>query len=775
MEVGLYIYKDFDWTYDNTTQVVNSFESRVIADGGTFEAETCCIDIVESLGGTFTTETIARAYRMDIFDDEKISVTSSIQNINDISKVFTDYSQSFTIPASKVNNSIFKHWYENKVDNGFNQLVRYNGYITLNGEVFRVGKWQIESASVKGNKILDYKITFYGNLKSMLDQFGEDKLRDLTTLNEYTVTYSGNTVQTRIVTNNAENVLYPLVSSQRVWQYGGGGANDISSNTTPIVYTELAPALKLARVFDAIESKYGISFNGNFLTQSRFTDAYLWLKNKEVFTPTSSPTTIDLNTVYIDNGGLVTFNTANNTYEVFNDEQAGNNTLYLDITLNVSTTWKVTVFKNGVNFTNMTGTGSAFQINLPQDNANYSLTIQTGTSASYTGFVYGSYQIWDFTTQWQWVTYDSACTVSGTTNSQLDLTQYVPDIKVADFVSGVLKMFNLTAFSYDENTYTLEQLENWYYQGNIKDYSQYCVTDFEYERIKPYKKINFEYEKCESLLNRAFYDNNAREYGNLDYPFNTDGADYNIKLPFENILFNKFTGTNLQVAYSINKDLQPYIPKPIIIYRLGTASCDFYFNNGTSTDNITTYNVFGQDATYQGQTHSLNWGIEISSYYLNSINNSLFNDYYLAYLSNLYSLKSRMVKVTMRLPYTEMLSLRLNDRIVIRDKRYIINQYTTDFDTFETKMELIQDFRSILFNNGLAQTIDNTAQTLRFNTTSTEPLTWTIQQDLNGQIINIIDGDSYVEVETKANTTGTELYYSIESNLGDVIVITQTP
>jgi hypothetical protein len=363
---------------------------------------------------------------------------------------------------------------------------------------------------------------------------------------------------------------------------------------------------------------------------------------------------------------------------------------------------------------------------------------------------------------------------SGTTNSQLDLTQYVPDMKVSDFVSSILKMFNLTAFSENESVYTLEQLENWYFQGQIKNFTQYTITDLEYERIKPYKKINFEYEKSESFMNRAFFDNGAREYGNLSYTFNTDGNDYTIKLPFENLLFNKFNDINLQVGYSINKTFQTYIPKPVILYKLGNvASGDFKFNNGTTTSTIANYNVFGQDVNYQNTKQTLNWGIEISSYYLSTITNTLFQNYYFNYLSNLYSLKSRMVKVSMRLPYSELLNLRLNDRIVIRDKRYIINQFTTNLKTFEVKMELIQDFRNIFFNNSVGRIIDSSAQTLRFDTTSAEPLTWEIQQDLNGQIISINDFDSYVEVETKRNFTGSDLFYSIISNNNDIIVITQ--
>ena len=105
-------------------------------------------------------------------------------------------------------------------------------------------------------------------------------------------------------------------------------------------------------------------------------------------------------------------------------------------------------------------------------------------------------------------------------------------MKVSDFVASILKMFNLTAFSENESVYTLEQLENWYFQGQIKNLTEYTITDLEFERIKPYKKINFEYERSESFMNRNFFDSGAREYGNVSTIFNTDGNDYTIKLPF---------------------------------------------------------------------------------------------------------------------------------------------------------------------------------------------------------------------------------------------------
>ena len=52
----------------------------------------------------------------EMFKDETITITSKLQDVRDISKVFTDFSQPFTIPASKENNKILQHWYNFNID-----------------------------------------------------------------------------------------------------------------------------------------------------------------------------------------------------------------------------------------------------------------------------------------------------------------------------------------------------------------------------------------------------------------------------------------------------------------------------------------------------------------------------------------------------------------------------------------------------------------------------------------------------------------------------------
>ena len=46
--------------------------------------------------------------RLELFEDESIVIKSSVAKIEDITKIFTDTSNDFTVPASDKNNAIFE-------------------------------------------------------------------------------------------------------------------------------------------------------------------------------------------------------------------------------------------------------------------------------------------------------------------------------------------------------------------------------------------------------------------------------------------------------------------------------------------------------------------------------------------------------------------------------------------------------------------------------------------------------------------------------------------
>jgi hypothetical protein len=47
---------------------------------------------------------------VDMFDFESISLKRIVKDLSEPDKLFTDYSRSFSVPASRRNNRIFKHY-----------------------------------------------------------------------------------------------------------------------------------------------------------------------------------------------------------------------------------------------------------------------------------------------------------------------------------------------------------------------------------------------------------------------------------------------------------------------------------------------------------------------------------------------------------------------------------------------------------------------------------------------------------------------------------------
>ena len=660
--------------------------------------------------------------RLELFNDEKITVSSTIQNISDISKIFTDFSQGFTIPCSPINNAIFQHFYENDVDATIDFQNRYNAYIEVDTILFRRGKIQLEKTNLKNGKPDSYSVTFYGAGVSLKDYFNEDKLSqlDYTTLDH---NYTNNEVFDRVTIDSSVtdyDVRYPLISSNRVWQYGASvplptenvpnwynypsnNSNNLEHNDGKIVYTELFPAVRVASIFDLIQSEYGITFNGLFLTSDVFKKAFLFFKNKEAFnvTGTGSPVVLDIAS------NVMPFNSADNTIKEtgFPD--------IISLSFNVTsmsvspTQYYIDVYRNNV-YTNTfsgTTTGGANQFIVSNFMQTQTLSFKVHSASVLTmdfNFTYVRQVFDDFNQQFIETTINS--TGTATTSGFTNLQSVAPDIKIIDFISGICKEFNMTVYSNTKNVFTFEPLPYWYSKGKIRDITKFTdVTSIEIQRMKLYKSIEFKYADSECMLNKFFLESplnaDAHGYGNTKIGFNYDGGEYKVESPFENLLHNNF-GNNLQVGYCLNKELAPYIPKPCLLYmnELTTLTGgDTIHWDGQA--NINSYVPFGQDSnilTTSGLVPlTLNFGEEISSFYLVNNPNTLYALYYASYLSNLYNPKNRLTKVKTILPVSLLTTLQLNDRLIIRDKRYMINEMQSDLTTGDVNFTLINDFAQV--------------------------------------------------------------------------------
>jgi hypothetical protein len=652
--------------------------------------------------------------QVELFNDEQISVNSSVQNISDISKVFTDFSQSFTVPASPHNNNIFQYFYESDLEQTIDQNLRRNAYIEIDLTFFRRGKIQLEKSNVKNGHVDSYTVTFYGDVLALKDKFGEDKLKDLD-LTPYEVSFTGTEVYNRITDLTTDyDVRYPLIASTRQWTYYHG-AEDITQNAHAIQYDELFPAIKISKLFEAIENDYGVTFQGTFLSDPKFTQCFLWAKNTLSFDFFTAPEDIDFtsklnindaNWSNVSNQNAADFvDLTNNSINLqdFNSNVYEHKIQIEVLSLTPVGTIYINVFQDGnLLQTFTTSIANVFNVIIQNTSGlNTNITYQI-TGADVTDVECVIY--YEALGYYLGLPTRSLCVIQTATTSvtaNLTLAKYMPDMKVADFFAGVLKEFNMTCVGVEENVYEVLPLDDWYSQGAIVDITEYTNTDeISVERMKLYKKISFKYQESESFVNKNYFKTYNQQYGNLDYQFNYDGSDYIIESPFENLLFARSVSGSVYaiLGYALNENLQPYTPKPCLLYLYGESDSlphDIRFYDGSTNQNIDTYALFGQDLTYQNTKYSLNFGADNSIIHAETIQQGLYATYYFPYLSNLFNLKQRLVTVKTILPISLLTNLRLNDRLIIRDKRYIINEMKSNLTNGEVEFSLYLDFRPL--------------------------------------------------------------------------------
>jgi hypothetical protein len=558
----------------------------------------------------------------------------------------------------------------------------------------------------------NYQLTFYGEIRTLKDLFGEDKLNQLD-FNALEFAYTGTQIYNRIIDLATDyDVRYPLIASNRVWTYHHG-SEDITQNAHAIQYDELFPAVKINKIFGEIENKYGVTFTGTFLTDPRFTKCFLYGKNTNEYTFLTESTDVIIDQVIatvIEDNTLP--NPADLTYtDIYQDEI---NVLFAqDVQFSVISfevlnqsavgTWYIDVFQDGSFYQSIEGNTTGVFGNVSFQNVSgldTTLTFKMKATAPMNIDMLINYQITGVNGL---SNYAQISTVQTVLAGNVSINSTLPDMKVGDFFSGVLKEFNATCVATSENTFEILPLEDWYSQGAIVDITEYTDIDsIDIERIKLYKKIAFKYQQSESFVNRNFFKISNSEYGNMEYQFAYDGDEYVIEVPFENLLFTRSVGASSNYAilgYCLNESFNAYTPKPMLLYLYGESndlsSHPIRFYDGTTHQDIDSFAQFGQDLSYQNEKYSLNFGAENSVIHEETIQQGLYAEYYFPYLVNLFNLKNRLVNVKTNLPISLLTNLQLNDRLIIRDKRYIINEMKSNLTTGQVDFSLYLDFRPL--------------------------------------------------------------------------------
>jgi hypothetical protein len=662
--------------------------------------------------------------RADAFKDESITLNLSVQNIQDIGKVFGEFSQTFSLPATKVNNGIFSHYYNVDIVGGFDANIRVDAFIEVNTILFREGVVELEGLQFKNGEPYSYNVTFYGKTASLKDEFGEAQLTDLD-LSSYDHTYNDVNIKNGLdsyVTGTSNNIIYPLISSSYDWFYNSSGSNHDANNIHyhsghnehGVFYYDLKPAIKLKAILDAIETDYGVTFNSDLFDSTDFAKLFMWCHRKEGYMFKGQRDGYTPKVINFITG--TNFNLVRDYYEVTPTIATYGN-MRIDYTVNFvsGTECELYVYKKRADnapekiaskpIKNNT-TSFLYIYDLQEDDQVYFYFAPkpnwAGGALEIEVNVEGKLPTFPFTSQF---TAQTAGTLQ-TFITEVVIADQMPEQKIIDFVIGLVKMFNLVMVYEGNNTYKLEPLDDWYAEGSTIDITRYVdTTEFSANRPELYKRIEFAYQETEAVVGDIFRNTSGGGvgYGDLEADFTYDGGEFNVETTFEHLLFERLVDeddalqTEFAVGKSIDKDLKPYVGEPYIFYAPTLTptltKTVAYINTADNEEEIDQFWLVSNcnDLDSVDITKTLNYGTEIDPYTGTNQTGGLYQSYWQDYVTDLYSTARRVYQFKAIFPSDVMYKLKVNDKLTIVDRDYIINNATLDLTTGQVTLELLND------------------------------------------------------------------------------------
>jgi len=702
------------------------------------------------------------AERVDLFKDETVSLTQTIQNVKDIAKVFTEFTQTFAVPASSVNNKIFQHYYNFDIDFGFDARNKADARLELNDLPFKNGKIKLNSVDLKNNVAHTYHITFFGNTVNLKDVLGDDLLSSLGALDDNSQVYDYANIRDILQgfpTGN-NNIVVPLITHTNRLIYNAGSHTTFDPEATTnniyphgsgtqqqngVDWKQFKYALRVQAIIDAIETKYTIAngygsdivFSDDFFndtTNEEFDDLFIWLHRKkgDVETPSFGDATWTLVTelgtetttgdydvmtpiANVTNGEF-TINSSEGDYGDYDFDllfTPTNLLLPYDVRVTETNTGSVTV-ENGI-----VGQYYFYQ-NQELDDGTYTIEIRSEQLVTFSaGGIKWTADVNERDDEQQTlsgtVSFSNAATFSTSAVFEFNITQQIPKIKVIDFLSGLFKMFNLTAYVNDLGIIVVRTLDSYYEDStqvyNIDKYLD--TTKSNVEVALPFKEINFSYKGLGTLLAKQFEQIYNSGWGSISYKLNNriydaPSENYKVELPFEHMQYERLydidpNGTNasttVQYGYFVDDNFEPYYGEPLLFYPI--------LNTGTSIrirdeetedeDNITSYFIPSNSLALDCSTSKVNihFQRELNEYTIQEdgdpacFTDTLFETKYKSYIQDVFNLKRRLIKVTAYLPMKVYYNLQLNDLIELRQANYKINSMKTDLTTGKTEFELL--------------------------------------------------------------------------------------
>lgn len=641
---------------------------------------------------------------VDLFSDESLQLTRQLKDFKDITKLKSDYTQGFKIPASDRNNSILSHWWNIDLVSGFDANKKVNAHIEIDNMVVFTGVIEVVDVLFKNMSPSSYSVTFYGDVKKATTAMGVDTLQDLNTdafnhtrnVSNITSSWSGSLLSGKI--------LYPVIAWKKPFAYGYDHADNIRIDTgTGVEITDLKPSILLKELLKLCFTHYGYTTQGGFFSNTYFDDLYV---ATSAYAGTLNETTVTAN-----------FTAEKDTRNIFSNEVSI--TQYTSESLDPTNSFNV---QNGIYTAPTSGTYSfraTFDIgalgsntltariykNNVQDDfvsytqggtqtINHSMTLNTGDQvdlrmiSSNTTIVVTN------------IEFRTIAAPNSSSNQSINMSELFPQMKVVDFLSQISQTFNLVFIPISDTRIDIESYQDWLATGAIVDYSKYVDIETITHKKQPVpNSLNYKHKEGEDFVNIAYRNNAGRSFGSVSSQLAVDFGTGELKVesPFTIVppaILNKqnssgsVTGSSdIQLVTMIDNENTPVFAELLLFYYNGLKSVSDSWRFESTTK--TTFPVIAPFSAYPttGTTNSVAFSLE-SSLDGNAPQNTLLEKFWLDYISRIYSPSSRIIEIKAYLPVGEWISMSMNSSILIHGRYFKVEKISYDLTKNIAKISL---------------------------------------------------------------------------------------
>ncbi len=487
-----------------------------------------------------------------------------------------------------------------------------------------------------------------------------------------------------------------------------------------VYWGELKYAIRVHLIIKAIEEQYGITFSTDFFntTNDPYYNLYLWMHRKKgnIDDP-NAPETYDH---LVDFGVPDTSGWNNLTIsgeDIIVTGMTGVNKLVSTFTVfapNETSNYTVSLIKAGTVVESFSGTApNSVAVSADLTNGTYNLKITVSEeftcgnastnavefdASDLTQPISGQFTVSTFTI-------DATKTFSG--------TGQMPKMRVIDFLTGLFKVFNLTAYKQDDGTIKVETLDDFYASGTTYTIDEYIdMSQRTVDVALPYKEINFKFKGIgtklaiqHAQLTQGF------DWGSIEYKGGDSAIDeiaggiYNVEAPFEHMKFermldagNNYSNTDAQVGWFVDDNDDPYLGEALLFYPIqitnGTVISFLEQETASSGSHvqIDDYIIPSNSVSLNASTDDdvLHFNQELNEYTPSGdFDGTLFENYYKNYITDVFVPKRRIIKFKAFLPLKILRKYTLADKFIINNQEYRINSITTNLGTGESDLELL--------------------------------------------------------------------------------------